>query len=464
MAISAAGIISEAVLTLISAYVWYFSKPGMVNSLAFYLMAVSFVSTVLFNGNPLMKFDGYFLLIDYLGIPNLQTKSFGYLRYLFLNRVLGISITPNTASSEREVVLFGVYGASAVLYRVTLYVGIVSGVYYRFDKLVGILLASLAFALFVVRPMVRGARSVYGKRREIRLQPGAALMFVLLVLVIIAPLFIPVASKSVYPCYVVSAQVRKLTVPLRTSIAQVFVKPWDFVAAGTVLFELDDSELQLALMRKRADREILQLELEMIRLDSKEMGKSQSKLTELSHAEEELRQINEDLKTTKEGIIAPFSGVITSLEPRLRPGFKPGAGAVVGEVRSLDGCLVQALLPEHDRNKVRIGQQAEVWLPIGRGRTVHRPIESIKPYHERDLKDSPFSSRLGGELATEVKGESHMDAPLVAQYKCSISFANEGHEVPLGIVGRFTVVSPPRSIVSRLLSGLQKTFRTELLL
>jgi putative peptide zinc metalloprotease protein len=61
MAISGAGVFAEAVLATISAYVWYFSKPGIVNSLAFYLMGVALLSTLLFNGNPLLKFDGYFI-------------------------------------------------------------------------------------------------------------------------------------------------------------------------------------------------------------------------------------------------------------------------------------------------------------------------------------------------------------------------------------------------------------------
>ena len=147
MAISAAGIISEAAIAILSTYLWHFSRPGMFNSLAFYLMAVSFISTVLFNGNPLMKFDGYFILIDYIGIPNLQAKSSGYLRYLFLNRVLGNDTVPNTADSPSESRLFGIYGVSFFLYRIFLYTGIVAGVYYRFDKSLGIALALIAFAL-----------------------------------------------------------------------------------------------------------------------------------------------------------------------------------------------------------------------------------------------------------------------------------------------------------------------------
>ena len=145
MAISAAGILVEGAVAIASTYVWYFTNPGIINSLAFYLMAVSFISTILFNGNPLMRFDGYFILMDLLKLPNLSTRAMAYVKYLFMNRVLGISLVSNSATTPREVFIFTVYGVAAFLYRVFLYTAIVLGVYYRFDKLLGILLALLAF-------------------------------------------------------------------------------------------------------------------------------------------------------------------------------------------------------------------------------------------------------------------------------------------------------------------------------
>ena len=102
-AIAAAGIVAEAALAVLATYVWYFTRPGMVNSLAFYLMAVSFTSTLLFNGNPLLKFDGYFLLTDVLGMPNLYTNSFRHLKYLFMNRVMGVDRIPRQARNPWPV-------------------------------------------------------------------------------------------------------------------------------------------------------------------------------------------------------------------------------------------------------------------------------------------------------------------------------------------------------------------------
>ena len=459
--ISAAGILAEAILAIGATYVWYYSKPGMTNSLAFYLMAVSFVSTVFFNGNPLMKFDGYFMLTDVLQVPNLMQKSLGYLRYLFMNRVLGLDNIPTTATDQRDRLLFASYGISAFVYRIFLYTGIVAGVYYRFDKTLGIVLAITAFAVFVIRPLLRGMKSLYGKRTEMKINPIGALICAAILALVLVPMLIPLSTKSVYPCYVESAQIQKLTVPFQTSVAEVFIKQGSAVRAGETLFTLDATELELSLTQKRIELDIVRKELEILRLDHKGMGKAPTKEIELFQIRDEITRIQEDLTVAQGGITAPFDGVVTGLDYRMQVGFKPGKGTVVGEVQSPQDRLVRALVPEQDREKVRLGQDVEIWLPVGTGMILCRKINTIRSYNERNLEDSPFSSRLGGELATEVRDSTQQDVPLEAQYICTMKLEEADRFVRLGMTGRMVVPSPPQSIFSRFLDGLFRTFNRE---
>jgi putative peptide zinc metalloprotease protein len=464
IAISAAGILAEAVVAILSTYLWHFSRPGMINSLAFYLMAVSFISTILFNGNPLMKFDGYFILIDYIGKPNLQAKSSGYLRYLFLNRVLGNDTVPNTASSPNESVLFAVYGVSFFLYRIFLYTGIVSGVYYRFDKSLGITLALIAFGLFIIKPIVKGSKSLWTQRKSIKPQLRGSLIFVLILGVITLALFVPFTRKSVYPCKVESTQIQKIAIPLHAAVSKVNITKWAPVTQGDVLFELDPKRLRLELARQEIKLNVAQKELELFMLDSKQMGKAQSKITEIHKIEYEIKKIAEDLRVASEGVTAPFDAAVTTLDHRLAPGFEPGEGVVIGELQSTRHIVVQALIPEDDRDKVWVGQDAQLWFPIDGGLVLKCKINSINPYDERDLKNSPFSSRLGGELATEPRGDSRQDAPIVAQYQCSIYLEGSSAIPPLGMTGDFIVSAPPRSLFERLVHRLGRTFARETLM
>lgn len=463
IAISAAGILSEGALAILSTYIWYFTKPGIANSLAFYLMAISFISTVLFNGNPLMRFDGYFVLMDLLRLPNLYTRSFGYTRYLFMNRVLGIAAVPNPATTRREVAIFTIYGISAFVYRVFLYTSIVLGVYYRFDKLVGVVLAVVAFSLFIVRPLLKGMKTIFIRRKELRPRPAGIIAFSMLVFALLVILLIPISRKSLYFCYVASVKVRKLTIPLQTSVKDVFVREGSQVPAGTLLGTLDPSLLRLTLRQKEIRREVLLTEIKYLLLDYKKMEQAARKQLELSQLEDEIRRTKKDLYKAENGIVAPFDGIVTALDFRFQDGFQPGEGVVVGEFESLRDCAVRALVPEKDLDKVHKGQENQIWFDIGTGMILKGRFDEIKPYSEQDLNNLPFSSRFGGEVATEAHGEDRPDVPLEAYYQCSVFFDNSDKKLPLGMTGHLVVRSPSQSILGSAFNRLLQTFNREAL-
>jgi len=85
-----AGIFIEFIIASIAAHIWLYSGPGLVKNLAFNAMLVASINTLFFNMNPLMKFDGYYVISDLLEIPNLRTKSIAYCSYSFQKIFLGI--------------------------------------------------------------------------------------------------------------------------------------------------------------------------------------------------------------------------------------------------------------------------------------------------------------------------------------------------------------------------------------
>jgi putative peptide zinc metalloprotease protein len=464
VSIGAAGIVAEAALAVIATYVWYFTPPSLINSLAFYQIAISFISTVLFNGNPLLKFDGYFILIDVLGMPNLAGNALKHVKYLFMNRVLGSMRFASPAQNPGEARIYAVYGISSLLYRITLYAAIVTGVYYRFDKFVGIVLAVVAVGLFVLRPLWAGLRTLYLGRSELSPRAGGVAIFGLVSACTLVLLLAPWSSTSVYPCFVASEKVQKLTVPLQTLVTKVYVREGSPVRKGDPLFHLDTTLLLVKLRQVEIERNMISREMHTLLLDEKHMSKAERKEVELRQAEAEAMLLRQRLALAETSGTAPFDGVVTNVDPRLQDGFQPGPAVVIGEVRSPTDLVIHALVPAEDLHKVREGQDVEIWLPIGTGMLLKTKIDSIKPYSETDLRDSPFSSRLGGELATEVLGEKQEDVPLEPQYDCSVRVSNQDGSIPLGMTGRMAVPSRPRSLARRFLEQVFKTFHRESLL
>jgi putative peptide zinc metalloprotease protein len=92
IAIAAAGMVVEAVLASVCTLLWWFSAPGLFNSICLQLMFVCSISTLVFNGNPLLRYDGYFILSDLIEIPNLRETSVGLVRRYLARLLLGIEL------------------------------------------------------------------------------------------------------------------------------------------------------------------------------------------------------------------------------------------------------------------------------------------------------------------------------------------------------------------------------------
>ena len=155
--VAAAGVLAELSLAAIAAMVWAATDGGVVHALAYNAMFVAGVSSLLFNANPLLRYDGYYILSDLLNIPNLWMRSRDYVLYLIKTYAFGVRRLPNPAHTPGERWWFVIYWIASMIYRVFLYAAIVWFLSERFFML-GLLLAVGAIVVFLVVPMARAAR------------------------------------------------------------------------------------------------------------------------------------------------------------------------------------------------------------------------------------------------------------------------------------------------------------------
>jgi putative peptide zinc metalloprotease protein len=152
--VGAAGIAVELFLGSLALFVWILVEPGMVRSVAYNVILICGVSTLLFNGNPLLRFDGYYVLADALEIPNLGARANQYLGYLFQRYVFRVRDAESPAHTRGERVWMVLYGIASFVYRVFIMFVIVlfiAGKYF----VVGVLLAIWAIATQVISPVVK---------------------------------------------------------------------------------------------------------------------------------------------------------------------------------------------------------------------------------------------------------------------------------------------------------------------
>jgi len=173
MVVGAIGIAVELFLGALALFVWLAVEPGAVRSIAYNVMLISGVSTLLFNGNPLLRFDGYYVLSDAIEIPNLGSRANQYLGYLFQRHVFGVADAEDPAHTTGERIWMVVYGIASFVYRIFIMFVIITFIAGKFF-IIGVLLALWAVATQVLAPLAKSI-SFLATSPELRRKRGRVL-------------------------------------------------------------------------------------------------------------------------------------------------------------------------------------------------------------------------------------------------------------------------------------------------
>jgi putative peptide zinc metalloprotease protein len=158
MCVGAAGMLVETFMAALAMYVWLQVEPGHVRAVAFVVMLVAGVSTVVFNGNPLLRYDGYFILSDLLGIPNLSSRATRYWGWLIQHHLFGSETpaSPTAAGEPKWLLLYAPLALACRLIVMTTIVFVVAGRFFA----VGVLIAIWTLMVTIAWPVGRALAQV----------------------------------------------------------------------------------------------------------------------------------------------------------------------------------------------------------------------------------------------------------------------------------------------------------------
>ena len=190
--VGAAGMVVELFLAALAFYVWLAVEPGFVRALMFNVMLVAGVSTLIFNGNPLLRYDAYYVLSDLIEMPNLSQQAGRHWGYLAQRHVLRDDSATPVAQSSSEAVWLTVYGAASTVYRLLVTVAIALFIGTRFF-FIGVLLALWAVVMMAGVPLIKVfmAMNSRGSLRELRGRAwsiGGGSLVLLTILLVAVPL------------------------------------------------------------------------------------------------------------------------------------------------------------------------------------------------------------------------------------------------------------------------------------
>ncbi|WP_077034511.1 HlyD family efflux transporter periplasmic adaptor subunit [Pelomonas sp. KK5] len=246
--IDVAGMAVEIIVAVFATLAWVFLTDGALRSAAFALATTGWVMSVAVNLNPLMRFDGYYLMSDLVGIPNLQERSFAMTRWQLREWLFGYGDeAPEAASAARRVGL-QVYAWWVWIYRFFLFIGIALLVYHYFFKLLGIFLFGVEMWWFVMRPIWNELRVWFKRRGDGGTR--ARWTFAVAALVLVA-LCLPWPYTLRIPAVLSAAQQAPAFAPRGARVEQVLVATGQPVKQGEVLLRLSSPQLDDMLARSR---------------------------------------------------------------------------------------------------------------------------------------------------------------------------------------------------------------------
>ncbi|UTW13136.1 HlyD family efflux transporter periplasmic adaptor subunit [Marinobacterium rhizophilum] len=265
--IGAGGMLAELLLATLALLAWSLLPDGPWRTAAFMLASATWLTTLVVNLNPFLRFDGYYLLSDLWQVENLQQRAFALCRWRLREILFGYDAPQPEPWSDRLRRRLLAWGYSAWIWRAALFFAIALIVYHLFFKLLGTFLMLLELTWFIGLPVWRELCHWWQQRTDAR--PARVLVTAALLLGGLALLLVPWRSAVDVPAQLDASRASSLHAPMPARLKRLEVGHGQQVQAGDLLLELESPDLdarqaivssQIRLLRLQLRRQAGRLE------------------------------------------------------------------------------------------------------------------------------------------------------------------------------------------------------------
>ncbi|WP_233164415.1 HlyD family efflux transporter periplasmic adaptor subunit, partial [Chromobacterium sp. ASV23] len=398
--IGGAGMLAELTLAAWATFVWNFLPDGPLRAGVFLLATTTWLATLAINASPFMRFDGYFLLADWLGVPNLHGRAFALARWQMRRVLLGLDDpVPERfpPARQRGLILFA---WATWLYRLVLFTSIAFLVYHLFFKALGILLLAVELGWFIARPIVGELRIWWLRRADLRWQSETRRSAALLGLVLLF-LILPWQNDIASPAVMGAAQSQGLYAPEGAVVAEVLAKDGQRVRKGQLLLKLYSPTLAQQLTVARVIERGLAWRVAQQPFNTALQQQGQTLQKQWQAAQQQVEGLAQQEKRL--WLTAPFDGRLADVSDALRAGTVVAAGERLLQVVGPYGMRGDAYVDEDELANVRRGGHATFVADSGEGLAVSCRLGAIDRLNLATLDQPVLASTYGGPIATESR-------------------------------------------------------------
>ena len=406
IAIASAGVAVELLLAGVAAIVWACTAPGTLHNFAHNVVITGTIVTLAFNANPLMRFDGYFILADLLELPNLATRGRQWAQTAVDRLLLGRSAPAPESPKTRDEWIVAIYGIAAWSWQIVVSAGLIMGASVLLHG--GGLIFAIMAALMWIGPNVwrfaAHLRTVIGTHGWLGPIARGALMAGLAA----AALFAPWHQRVSSPAVVELPETQILRAECAGFVERVHVEDGQMVKAGALLVELrnDEIEAQLAQTRVQVTQQELRARLAYTRQDVATFQAESARTEALRQSVAEQERYLATLK-----IRAPFAGRVTNRELANLPGRFLRNGEEVLRLGQDAGADLKIAVSERAEPSFRgaVGQPLRVHVEGRGGRSLNATLTRMDARASREIAWPALTAQAGGPVALRRTEEDESD-------------------------------------------------------
>lgn len=394
--VGAAGMIAELFVASIAAMIWANTGQGTLHSLCFNVMTIASISSLVFNGNPLIRFDAYYILSDILEIPNLAQKS--QLQWLFWIQKYAFGVDDiSPSASQKESLWLGLYGALSFFYRLLISVGIIL---FTADEwlFLGFLMATLTTITLIIIPAYRTLNYLYASPKIHRKKSRAYAVSAAFLMVILTLFFIPYSSEIEATGIVESTNFASVFAQTNGYLKVANVKNGQQVQKGDTLLEFTNNELELSIQIIRA--KIVEEQILLTQARNENISDLDSIAKHIHVLEQNLMSLLKDKQNLT--VVADSFGVwiAPDFTPKISNWFKRGMklGVIIGS-SEYQFTAVVTQEQAFDLFEGNVELKGEVKLRNNTKETIVTNTVQIIPYERRELPSAALGWLGGGAIA-----------------------------------------------------------------
>lgn len=456
MQIALAGIWVETYIAIIAALIWAHSHDPTIKTIAYIVIAVNWVASLLINVSPFMRFDGYYVLADFLKMPNLQPRAFALARWQVRKWLFGWSGNPPEKFSRSFHRVLVTYAILTWLYRFTIYISIAVLVYHFFVKIVGIVLFIIELYYFLLGPFVNEFKVWYSYKNQFVWNINTKITISLFAIFLFI-FFLPIQESIKLPA-TISYEHRPLIAPEEGIIASDVPAIKTKIKANQPIITIDSIPLDHALENTYLDYMKSTNELRRASVDQKYARQINVLLSEISKEQAQYNKLHTVFDRLT--LTVPLDGVLIETAANLKKGMYVIKNEWLGDVIMPDKIRIVAFAKQDDLNLIKKGSTGYFYpsnisyskIPVQVAfidlLNVNALDCSISQEVERNKAQEYVvdtacynSSDLGGGVATYNTAEGKY-VPIDSTYRILLTTAAP---VKLNVVERGTVILKTKS-------------------